>query len=440
MLTNSKDNDNYSFNIDRFYRNYLKGPKIFRMREALEPSYVPDELPHRDNEIRKIAGITACALNGDVPFNFICYGSTGTGKTATIRYISQKLAQHCEKAPPWWIYINCNIISTPYRILAHIFNTIVGKEKIPPTGLPKDIIFKKLLGLLDVRIKNSVCFLVLDEIDVLIEKKGGNEILYDLTRINENLDSCRSCVIGISNKLRFMEKLDSRVTSGLSGQEPIVFHPYNANELADILKQRSKIAFNEGVLEEGVIKLCAGLAAKEHGNARKALQLLRKAGEIAERKQHKVISESDVSSAQENLEKDHIVEYILSMPLQAQLTLAAIYILKKFGKDHIITSGEVYETHSELTNLLPGVKQLTQRRISDYINELALAGIISASTKSMGHYGRTKLINIDIEIDIIERSLSQIKKIRISGILNYKPIILQGDKVKIKNNVFRKLL
>ncbi|MFX1496860.1 MAG: Cdc6/Cdc18 family protein [Promethearchaeota archaeon] len=439
-MTNSKDNDNYSFNIDRFYRNYLKGPKIFRMREALEPSYVPDELPHRDNEIRKIAGITACALNGDVPFNFICYGSTGTGKTATIRYISQKLAQHCEKAPPWWIYINCNIISTPYRILAHIFNTIVGKEKIPPTGLPKDIIFKKLLGLLDVRIKNSVCFLVLDEIDVLIEKKGGNEILYDLTRLNENLDSCRSCVIGISNKLRFMEKLDSRVTSGLSGQEPIVFHPYNANELADILKQRSKIAFNEGVLEEGVIKLCAGLAAKEHGNARKALQLLRKAGEIAERKQHKVISESDVSSAQENLEKDHIVEYILSMPLQAQLTLAAIYILKKFGKDHIITSGEVYETHSELTNLLPGVKQLTQRRISDYINELALAGIISASTKSMGHYGRTKLINIDIEIDIIERSLSQIKKIRISGILNYKPIILQGDKVKIKNNVFRKLL
>lgn len=440
MLTNSKDNNSYSFNIDRFYKNYLKGPKIFKMREALEPSYIPDELPHRDNEIKKIAGITACALNGDVPPNFLCYGMTGTGKTATIRYISQKLAQYCEKAPPWWIYINCNIISTPYRILAHIFNTIVGKEKIPPTGLPKDIIFKKLLGILDLKIKDGVCFIVLDEIDILIERRGGNEILYDLTRLNENLDSCRTCSIGISNKLRFMEHLDSRVTSSLSGQEPIVFHPYNANELADILKQRAKIAFNENVLEEGVIKLCAGLAAKEHGDARKALQLLRKAGEIAERKQHKVISESDICNAQENLEKNHIIEYILSMPLQAQLVLAAIYILKKFGKDHITTSGEVYETHSELTKLLPGVKQLTQRRISDYINELSLAGIINASTKSMGHYGRTKLIEIDIESDIIERSLSQIKKIRISGILNYKPIVLQRDKVKIKNNVFRKLI
>lgn len=410
------------------------------MREALEPSYIPDELPHRDNEIKKIAGITACALNGDVPPNFLCYGMTGTGKTATIRYISQKLAQHCEKNPPWWIYINCNIISTPYRILAHIYNTIVGKERIPPTGLPKDIIFKKLLGILDLKIKDGVCFIVLDEIDVLIERRGGNEILYDLTRLNENLDSCRTCSIGISNKLRFMEYLDSRVTSSLSGQEPIVFHPYNANELADILKQRSRIAFNENVLDQGVIKLCAGLAAKEHGDARKALQLLRKAGEIAERKQHKIISESDVTNAQKNLEKDHIVEYILSMPLQAQLTLAAIYILKKFGKEHITTSGEVYETHSELTKMLPGVKQLTQRRISDYINELSLAGIISAITKSMGHYGRTKLIEIDIEKEIIERALSQVKKLRISGILNYKPIALQSDKVKIKNNVFRKLI
>ncbi|MFW9770597.1 MAG: Cdc6/Cdc18 family protein [Promethearchaeota archaeon] len=439
-MTNSKDDNNYSFNIDRFYKNYLKGPKIFKMREALEPSYIPDELPHRDNEIKKIARITACALNGDVPPNFLCYGMTGTGKTATIRYISQKLAQHCEKNPPWWIYINCNIISTPYRILAHIYNTIVGKERIPPTGLPKDIIFKKLLGILDLKIKDGVCFIVLDEIDVLIERRGGNEILYDLTRLNENLDSCRTCSIGISNKLRFMEYLDSRVTSSLSGQEPIVFHPYNANELADILKQRSRIAFNENVLDQGVIKLCAGLAAKEHGDARKALQLLRKAGEIAERKQHKIISESDVTNAQKNLEKDHIVEYILSMPLQAQLTLAAIYILKKFGKEHITTSGEVYETHSELTKMLPGVKQLTQRRISDYINELSLAGIISAITKSMGHYGRTKLIEIDIEKEIIERALSQVKKLRISGILNYKPIALQSDKVKIKNNVFRKLI
>ena len=440
MLTNQNDKNIYSFNIDKFYRNYLKGPNLFRKREALEPSFIPDELPHRNSEIEKIAGITACALKGDVPPNFLCYGMTGTGKTATVRYVSQKLAQHCTNNPPWWIYINCTVVSTPYRILAHIYNTIVGREKIPATGLPKDVILKKLLGLLDQKVKNSVCFLVLDEIDILIEKKGGNEILYTLTRLNESLDLCRTSVIGISNKLKFMEYLDSRVTSNLDEEEAIVFHPYNANELADILKLRAEIAFHEGIIEEGVIKLCAGLAAREHGDARKALQLLRKAGEIAERNQNKKILEKHVENAQKDIDKDHIVEYMLSMPLQAQLTLSAIYLLSKYTREHIITSGDIYEVHSELTNKIPGVKQLTHRRISDFINELALSGLITANTRSMGHYGRTKIINLDIENDLVERVLSQIKKIQDYKLLNYKPILLQTDKVRVKNIVFKKLI
>jgi len=440
VLTNHNEKGMYSFNIDKFYQNYLKGPKLFKNREALEPSFIPNELPHRNSEIEKIAGITACALNGDVPPNFLCYGMTGTGKTATVRYISQKLAQHCSAKPPWWVYINCTVVSTPYRILAHIYNTIIGKEKIPSTGLPKDVILKKLLGLLDQYIKDSICFLVLDEIDILMEKKGGNEILYNLTRLNESLDHCRTSVIGISNKLKFMEFLDARVTSNLEEEEPIVFHPYNANQLYDILKLRAEIAFQEGVIDDGVIKLCAGLAAKEHGDARRALQLLRKAGEIAERNQTKKIIENHVEKAQKDIDKDHIVEYIFSMPLQATLTLTAIFLLSKYTKEHIITSGDIYEVHSELAQFIPNVKQLTHRRISDYINELALSGLITTLTKSMGHYGRTKIVKLDIDFHLIERVLSQIKKVKEYRLLDYKPIILQTDKVKIKNMVFKKLI
>ena len=147
MLKNNNDNTNNNFNIDKFYKEYLKGPKIFKKRDALEPSFIPEELPHRDREIQMVAELTACALMGDAPPNFLCYGMTGTGKTASIRYVSEKLAQQGLENKPWWIYINCNIISTSYRTLAHIYNTIIGKEKIPPTGLPKDTIFKRLLGL-----------------------------------------------------------------------------------------------------------------------------------------------------------------------------------------------------------------------------------------------------------------------------------------------------
>jgi len=425
------------FNIDKFYKDYLIGPKIFKHRAALESSYVPTELPHRDQEIQKVAQITACALEGDVPSSFLCYGMTGTGKTATIRLVSQKLAQQDMDNKPWWIYINCNVVSTPYRILAHIYNTISGKEKIPPTGLPKDIIFKKLLGILDQKIGNSICFLVLDEIDILSNKKGGNEILYNLTRLNENLDSCKTSLIGISNKLKFKDNLDPRVLSSLGEEAPIVFHPYNANELRDILRSRADIAFYEDVLDEEVIGLCAGLAAKEDGDARKALQLLKKAGEIAHRARNKTVTSKHVHEAQEDLERDHIKEYILGLPLQAQLVLTTIYLISKFSSDHIITTGDINELYLELSNILTGVRKLSSRRIGDYINELALAGIISAPVISMGHYGRTKIIKLDMNLDIIKAALEKIE--RLKNIVNYKPVMLQENKVKLKNNVFRRL-
>ena len=432
-----KNHNNHQFNIDKFYKNYLIGPRIFKNRDALDSSYIPEELPHRDSQIKKIAEKTACALLGHTPPSILCYGMTGTGKTATIRYVSQKLAQQNSEIKPWWIYINCNIVSTPYRILAHIYNTISRVEKIPPTGLPKDIIFKKLLGLLDSKVENSICFLVLDEIDILVNKKGGNEILYDLTRLNENLDNSKTSIIGISNKLKFKENLDPRILSSL-GEEHIVFPSYDASELRDILNDRVKVAFQEDVLKEEVIPLCAALAAKEHGDARKALQLFRKAGELAERDQNRIVTAKHVKKAQEDLENDHVIEYIKGMPLQAQLILASIYLISKFSPDHVIISGDIYDVHSEIRVLIPGIRQLTKRRISDYINELSLAGIISAEVKSMGHYGRTKIIKFDIGIELIERVLSEIDKIQ--GILNNKPVFLQKDKVKLKNNIFKKLI
>ncbi|MEJ2252137.1 MAG: AAA family ATPase [Candidatus Lokiarchaeota archaeon] len=430
-----KNPDHKNFNIDKYFKDYLNGPKIFKNREALEQTYIPKELPHRDDEIEKIANLTACALRGDTPQNLLIFGMTGTGKTATIRFVSQKLAQYATHTKPWWIYINCRIVSTPYRILAHIYNTITGKEKIPPTGLPKDVIFKKLLGLLDHKVGDSVCFLVLDEIDAISE--GYNdEILYDLTRINESLDYCRTCLIGISNRLNFTKDLDPRVLSSL-GKESITFSVYNARELADILEERSEVAFYENVLKEGVISLCAALAAKDHGDARKALQLLRKAGEIAERTQNKIVSSECVKKAQNELEKDNIKDYVKGMPLQAQVVLLAVYLISKYAPNRVIISGDIYEIHKELSNKIPGVRNLTIRRISDYINELSLSGIISANIRSFGQYGRTKIISLAIELDLLQKIFNEIDKLR--DVLNYKPILIQNNKVRVKNNIFRKL-
>jgi hypothetical protein len=80
-----------------------------------------------------------------------------------------------------------------------------------------------------------------------------------------------------------------------------VFPPYDAPQLCDILKQRADIAFNEGILDEGVIPLCAALAAQEHGDARRALDLLRVSGELADRENAEKVTERHVKMAQEKL-------------------------------------------------------------------------------------------------------------------------------------------
>ena len=153
-----------------------------------------------------------------------------------------------------------------------------------------------------------------------------------------------------------------------------------------------------------------------------------------------MITDRHVKEGQFELEDDQTIEYIKGLPLQAQLTLTAIFLLSKFGPEHVITSGDFYDVHSELANKIPNVNILTKRRISDYINELAMAGIISAYTKSAGHYGRTKIIKLDNGIDLIliEKILAKVEKIK--DLITYKPILLQSNKVRLKNNVFKKLI
>ena len=113
-----------------------------------------------------------------------------------------------------------------------------------------------------------------------------------------DLNMPRVSIIGISNVLNFKIALDPRVLSSL-GEEEIVFPAYNAVELTENLTDRSKLAFQKGALDDNVIPLCAALAVKEHGDARKALDLLRRAGELAERRNSPTVTEDYVYFAEE---------------------------------------------------------------------------------------------------------------------------------------------
>ncbi len=375
------------------FESLLDRQPLFKNKEALRHSYTPAELPHRESEVRQLAAALVPSLKGETPSNILIYGKCGTGKTIVSRFVCELLLETAEKRdylyPVSTAYINCEITDTQYRILANLTKQF-SEKRVPFTGWPTDKVYKSFLETID---KKKQCIVViLDEIDKLVGKQGDN-IIYNMTRMNTELKNARVSILGISNDLKFVEYLDSRAQSSL-GEEEIIFTPYNARQLEDILKQRAEIAFEPEILDEYVIPLCAALAAREHGDARRALDLLRVSGEVAERENAERITEEYVRSANEKIERDNTVEVVRTLPTQSKLLLYAVIQLDENGEGAINT-GEAYDTYKRMCRAI-SLDILTQRRVSDLISELDLLGILNSRVVSRGRYGRTKEIKVEL--------------------------------------------
>ena len=450
------------------FDDLLEGEPIFENKEVLRPSYTPRKLPHREEQINNMATILVTALRGDTPSNILIYGKTGTGKTASAKFVSEELESTSEKyeVPCEVEYINCEVTDTQYRVLARLANKFIDKnheviddrlaeltdlreraredrtaltdtefasveavterieslradksdfEQVPMTGWPTDRVYSSFFDAVDYH--ERVVVIMLDEIDKLVEK-SGDDTLYNLSRMNSELASSRVSIMGISNDLKFTDFLDPRVKSSL-GEEEIVFPPYDANQLRDILTHRADVAFEDGALTDDVIPLCAAFAAQEHGDARRALDLLRTAGELAERDQTDVVDENHVRKAQEKIELDRVIEVVRTLPTQSKLVLFSIVTLETNGVNNINT-GEVYNVYQRLCEEID-VDMLTQRRVTDLISELDMLGIVNAVVVSKGRYGRTKEISMSVPIEETEAVI--MSDSRLSDIEDTQPFV-----------------
>lgn len=392
--------DKSNLQIDKIFDSFMKN-NLFKDKFVLQTNYTPDNIPHRDVQVEQIASILAPSLRGERTSNLFVYGKTGTGKTLSVQKVRDELLKRNNNDKNNLIiqYVNCKlkkVSDTEYRILAELIKKLGGH--VPATGLPTDQVYSKFIDIIDN--EKKLIILIFDEIDHAIDKMSDN-FLYTLTRLNSELSKSQLSIVGISNNLTFLDNLDPRVRSSLS-EEELVFPPYNALELQDILKKRAELAFRDNVLEEGVISKCAAFAAREHGDARRALDLLRIAGEIAERNNSNKITLKDIDFANEKIEKDKILDIVKTEPKQFQLTLLAIIRLIEEKKLVEIYTGDVYNSYQSLCEKTK-TDVLTQRRVSDILNEYDMMGIINSSVISKGRQGRTKKIKLSIPSTLLGR-------------------------------------
>lgn len=389
---------------ESIFQPYLTTRTIFKAdREVLRATYIPERLPHREAHIGQLAQILAPALKGAQPSNVLIYGMTGTGKTAVVKKIEVEFKRADGAGVVHFLYLNCEIVDTPYGILQGIGNRFIENfnQRIPFTGLSTDRVYGLLVEKLDE--EKRIVIIALDEIDKIVAK-NGDDVLYQLLKINEDLSRARVSLIGISNDLKFTEYLDPRVRSRLC-DEKMVFPPYNAEELFDILAARAQIAFHDGTAIDPVLSLIAALAAQEHGDARRAMDLLRVSAELVERRGDERITEEHVQRAKNKIELDTVLEAVKSIPTQSKLILLGVLLNEEIGNTRL-TTGEVYTTYGELCRRT-GVQPLTQRRVTDLISELDMLGLVHARVKSFGRAGRTKEIQASVPSLDVKRVLEK---------------------------------
>lgn len=378
---------------------------IFKDKSYLQNNYSPENIPHRSEQIKQIASILAPVLRGEKTSNLFLYGNTGTGKTLSIIKVKDALEKRMKKGEDSDFdlqiqYLNCKlkqVADTEYRILAELIRQLGGE--VPATGLPTQAVYSKFIEMVDS--KKQLVVLILDEIDQIV-KKISNNFLYNLTRLNSELSKSQISVVGISNDLTFLDNVDPRVKSSLS-EEEIVFPPYNAIQIQDILIKRVEGAFKEGVLGEEVIPKCAAYAARESGDARRALDLLRVAAELAEREGSLKIESKHIDIAKGKIERDKILDVIATHPKQFQMVLNSIINIAEEKKDISFFTGDVYNHYQKSCSIFKS-EPLTQRRVGDIIQEFDMLGIINVRVISKGRGGRMREIKLAINNLVLNKA------------------------------------
>jgi len=393
--------------VERLLDSADQGRTIIKNPNVLRHDYIPKRILHRDKQQELVTQSLIPLYKKSIPPNLLVYGKPGTGKTLVIKKVLNQIQNRVDKNS-YRIKIvitNAKEQSNLYNVLVDLGRQLGLKPKktpddklwLPNTGLSISEVFNRILYIIEKNKINSV--FVIDEIDHLAKlvDKTGKDILYSITRANLKLTNGSVSLIGISNDVRFKDELDPRVISTLS-EEELVFPAYETNEIKEILEDRIPLAFEENSVTTGALNLCASMACREHGDARRAIKLLDVAAKTAELKQDKTITDEHIRLASQRVEVDKESQQLNAFSLHEKLLVITIM------KSPNISTGDVYSGYKSLCKTTHQ-NTLTLRRITQMLNEIELSGLITGKMIHQGIHGNTKKFNLTVSPDLVKNTL-----------------------------------
>lgn len=321
---------------------------------------------------------------GVSPSNVFIYGKPGLGKTLITKLASEEIKREADARgiDLCIININCEEVKTEHAILQRLVQDIPSDEPRRVIGNSRDK-HKDYLKYL-INHYQGIIVIILDELD----KAENPEMINQIIRTESELSGQFPTIVGITNDLGLRDRFPPHLQSVLC-ENDLIIKPYNAEQLRDIIEARAEIAFKHEAVPEIVIALCAAFAAQDYGDVRRAIDILRVSGEIAESNKRANITEHDVREAREKIEVDRVIEVIKTLPIQSKTTLlACIYIFDSIREN---TTINIYEVYKKLVKEME-VDTLTQRRVSDLLSELDQLGIVEGYNDFRGRHGRKKII------------------------------------------------
>ena len=351
------------------FASVLRNP-IYNNREVLYALNPPTGFLHRTSQKNDLIVELAPILMGSAVNCVFVFGNPGTGKTGLILDLMGELRSEAKKQKVELItsYVNCSENRTESAVLLEIMNTLNPSKEYPRMGWTKPKVISELNALLNSIKKNIL--LVLDEVDYVL-KESGDDVLYRLSRINNEVSSKVSNLI-ISNNVRVADYMKPRTQSTV-GRIKVIFSPYSSDELFDILRDRAQYAFKPKVLGDAVIRKIAEIEAQRNGDARKAMELLDSCAKIAIAKKRNKISLDLVDEADQNLERDQTLSIISTLTEHQKVICLAI--LK--NQEEIIAGSDVHKHYLELCESY-NIKPLSERRVRSFIINLTELGLIES--------------------------------------------------------------